>query len=73
VQARLDLTSLSRVSDYDTSECIGTDGWHLSLSLCGHRLNPPTGKEARVVGESRKPLDIFGEGNFTCVSSRTSI
>src|SRR5260221_9633106 len=43
VQASLHLTSLSPARGYDTSECIGTWGWHLSPQRCGRWLNRHTG------------------------------
>jgi len=36
--ASLHLTSLSPARGYDTSEYIGTRGWHLSPLRCGRRL-----------------------------------
>src|SRR5260221_12892649 len=45
VQASLHLTSLSPAQGYDTSECIGTHAWHLSVWRCGQRLNRRTGFE----------------------------
>src|SRR5258706_4264615 len=45
VQASLHLTSLSPAQGYDTSECIGTWGWHLSPQRCGRWLNRHTGSQ----------------------------
>ena len=45
VQASLHQTSLSPARRYDTSECIGTHAWHLSVWRCGQRFNRRTGFE----------------------------